>query len=69
MSMPLGDWDFIRSMPITTNELEGLIVGVNIHESLLRSWHIVEQTKSLLEHGTPADVVLHIIKHLEKKND
>lgn len=67
MSMPLGDWDFIRSMPTTTNALKGLTAGDNFHESLLRAWHIVEQAKSLLERGTPADVVLHIINHLEKK--
>ena len=44
-----------------------------VHESVFRSYSILEQTKKLLEAGVPGDVVLSVIYMLEKdlpdKND
>lgn len=36
------------------------------HESTLRSYHILQEAKTMLEAGTPGDIVLGIIKMLEK---
>lgn len=36
------------------------------HESLMRSYHIVQKVKSMLELGTPPEVVLDIINDMEK---
>jgi hypothetical protein len=36
------------------------------HESLLRSYHIVQKVKDMLELGTPPEVVLEIINDMEK---
>lgn len=35
------------------------------HESVLRSYHIVQKIKELLQRNTPADVILEIIEDLE----
>jgi hypothetical protein len=79
MNYPIGDWDETRKMATTTKELGFIVVKLddwiekgqlaerrNLHESLFKSWHILKEVKSLLERGTAPDVVLHILKHLEK---
>lgn len=63
--LPLGDWNHIMAMPQTSRELDPLAIDAHIHESLFRSYHILAQAKNLLERGTPADVVLHVIQHLQ----
>lgn len=41
-------------------------IGNNgVHESLLRSWRILAEVKSLLTRGTPGDVVLDLITLME----
>lgn len=41
-------------------------VQANFHESTMRSYHILAYMKSLLQRGTPPDVVLEIIESLER---
>jgi hypothetical protein len=36
------------------------------HESIFRSYQILEKVKELLEKGTPGDVVLEIIQYIEE---
>lgn len=38
--------------------------GHRIHESCLRSWHIVNKVLELLRLGTPDPVIIEIIEHL-----
>lgn len=38
-----------------------------IHESVFRSYHIVEYVRELLERGVPGDVVLDILKSLQEE--
>lgn len=40
-----------------------------IHESLFRSYHILEKTKGLLQEGTPGHVVLMLISEMEEEID
>lgn len=49
-------YDEIRAMPTVVD---------NNHESIYRAYAILEEAKRLLEKGTPGDVVLEIIQHLE----
>jgi hypothetical protein len=37
-----------------------------IHQSVLRSYSVIEQTKNLLAAGVPGDVVLSVLYMLEK---
>lgn len=37
-----------------------------IHESVLRSYHIVEEVKHLLKLNTPQEVILEIIEEIEQ---
>ena len=36
-----------------------------VHESIFRSYHILEKTKELLAQGVPAPVVLDLIAYME----
>lgn len=49
-------YDEIRAMPTVVD---------NNHESVYRAYAILQEAKRLLEKGTPGDVVLEIIQHLE----
>ncbi len=52
----------IRNFPTTIDQ------GANearFHESLLRSWHIVQKVKELCLKGVPHDVLFEIIEDLE----
>lgn len=49
----------IRERPTHSN-------GVHkMHESVMRSWGVLEKTKELLRRGAPADVILEIIDDLQ----
>jgi hypothetical protein len=37
----------------------------NVHESVYRSYHIVQKVKELLQVGTPATVILELIQTME----
>lgn len=50
----------IREMPTTHRDSNG-----GIHESVLRSWTILEKVKELLRRNTPADVILEIVEDLQ----
>jgi hypothetical protein len=42
------------------------VIPSKIHESLLRSYHIVKEIKSLLSMKTPSEVILDAIKVMEQ---
>ena len=52
----------IRQKPTTIDTGEN---SRRVHESILRSWHIVEKIKELLELNTPAEVILELIEDLK----
>ena len=60
----------IAKMPtsITKPLMKELASGscTGIHESMLRSWHILERVKDYLRKDTPADVILELIEVMEK---
>lgn len=52
-------------MEFPTHINHNTVNGTRYHESLLRSFHILRKVKDLLGKGTPPDVVLEIIEHIE----
>jgi hypothetical protein len=47
-------------------EIAGLPTRENgIHESVFRSYHLLEKVKALLQDGVPAKVILEIIDEIE----
>lgn len=51
----------IRNFPTTIDT--GPNLG-RVHESVLRSFQVVQKTKELLERGTPAPVLLELIEDM-----
>ena len=64
-------WDEIRETQtsITTEFIRGSLDGLGhgIHESLLRSFHIVQEVKAMLERGDSPQTVLTFIKWAEQR--
>lgn len=60
----------IAKMPtsIVKLQLKELASGscTGVHESTLRSWHILERVKDYLRKDTPADVILELIAVMEE---
>ena len=53
---------------ITINRMRTTYTGTGaVHESIFRSFHILEKVKILLERGTPTKVVLELIDEMEEK--
>ena len=44
-------------------------VHENIHESIFRSYHILEKVKELLEKKTSGDIVLELINEMEEPEE
>ena len=55
----------IAKMPTVITKVS----GNGMHESLLRSFQILEKTKELLVKGTPTKVVLMLIEEMETSSD
>ncbi len=57
----------IRQMPktMTKKEVTG-VLNEGMHESLFRSYHIVQKVKELVDAKTPHAVILEIIRDLER---
>lgn len=57
----------IRRMATTTSEFARVSGEEDpmIHESIFRSFHIVDKIKELLKKGTPPDVLVEIIEDLQ----
>tara|TARA_Y100000310_G_scaffold319737_1_gene375397 strand:+ start:247 stop:465 length:219 start_codon:yes stop_codon:yes gene_type:complete len=53
----------IKQMPVTMGNLDKYPTS-KMHESVMRSYHIVVKVRDLLERGTPNDVVIEIIDSL-----
>jgi hypothetical protein len=67
-------WDSIRQKPttITTSFLKqsGLeSLGHGIHESLLRSYHVLDRVKVMLDRGDSAETVREFIAWAEDRHD
>lgn len=61
------DYLKIRDLPTVIDE-EFLSLGAKgIHESVLRSYHILEKVKFLLQEGCSSAVILEIIELMEGK--
>lgn len=61
-------WDGIRETPTCLSpESLRMAAGSPIHESLLRSFHIVRQAKTMLERGDSAATVLDFITWAEAR--
>ncbi len=58
--MSLGD---IRRMPTSITEIP--LGSSGVHESCLRSFHILNKVIDLLMKGTPAEVILEIVEDLK----
>lgn len=63
-------WDEIRSTPtsITRRFLEEMgleSIGHGLHESLLRSYRVVEQVKDMLDRGDSAETIREFIAWVE----
>ena len=41
--------------------------SAGVHESTLRSWHILMKVKDWLQNGVPGDVILSLIEEMEGK--
>lgn len=57
-------WSTIRGRPtsIQAHEFEG-----GVHESVLRSFQILEKVKDYLKRGVPADVILELIDEAQER--
>ena len=58
-------WHKIRKMATSTGDLieEGLLQnGDRVHESMLKSYQVLEKVKDYLKRGVPADVILELIE-------
>lgn len=65
----LLDWDTIRETPVTI-DLESRAwdgAGPKIHESLLRSWRILDEVKAMLDRGDSAFTVRKFIEWAEAR--
>ena len=60
----------IRKQPTTTGEMIRDVGerDPRIHESVFRSFHIVDKIKELLKKGTPPDVLIEIIEDLQNSS-
>ncbi|MBW1983953.1 MAG: hypothetical protein JRI53_04475 [Deltaproteobacteria bacterium] len=76
----MNDFDEIRGMKTVLRPVEYMgkcnpfeidlimlskIQSMKLHESLLRSYHILDKVKRLLANGTPAGVVVDLIEMME----
>lgn len=57
-------WSEIRVKPSTIKRVPKGCTGV--HESILRSYQILEKVKDYLKRGVPADVILELIEEAEE---
>lgn len=51
--------DLIRCMPTAMDD------PGKVHESVFRSYHVLEKTKNMLERGVPASFILELIREME----
>jgi hypothetical protein len=58
MGEQIMDFTTIKELPTTYK---------NIHESIYRSYHIVQKIEELLQQGINNDILLEIIRHLNEE--
>jgi len=56
----------IRAYPVVWDDPDG---PGKIHESILRSFHIVRQVQYWLAEGVPANIILELVEELQERDD